>query len=162
MSIMWGKEVALAMWYLCVPCWGSVAPRARCNPLGTLPVVLRCALPSCRRWDQGGHHDKLEIAMNAEPLRRTFGDLMPSEPATGLTFTPLYQVEHLLKVSGSVAQDANKVWAEMWSELKQMTTGGGLVVPEAKQGFVPACGWPEFLEKFWLLKHYLDSIQRIC
>ncbi len=100
--------------------------------------------------------------MNADPLRRTFGDSMPSEPPIVRPFTPLYQVEHLLKVSGSVAQDANKVWAEMWSELKQMTTSGGLVVPEAKQGFVPACGWPEFLEKFWLLKHYLDSIQRIC
>ena len=100
--------------------------------------------------------------MNAEPLRRTFGNLMPGEPPTTVPFTPLYQVVHLLKVSGSVAQDANKVWAEMWSEFKQMTTGGGLVGPEAKEGFVPACGWPEFLEKFWLLKHYLDSIQRIC
>lgn len=100
--------------------------------------------------------------MNAQPLRRTFGDPTPSESPTVLPFTPLYQLEHLLKVSGSVAQDANKVWAEMWSELKQITTGGGLVVPEASRGFVPACGWPEFLEKFWLLKHYLDSIQRIC
>ena len=100
--------------------------------------------------------------MNAGPLRRTFGDRMPSEPPTVVPFTPLYRVEHLLKVSGSVAQDANKVWAEMWGELKQIATGGGLVVPEAKRGFVPACGWPEFLEKFWLLKHYLDSIQRIC
>ena len=79
-----------------------------------------------------------------------------------LPFTPLRELEHLLKVSGSVSQDANKVWAEMWGELKQMVTGGGMVVPEARAGFVPSCGWPEFLEKFWLLKHYLDSIQRIC
>ena len=105
--------------------------------------------------------------MTAEPQRRIhaeqriYGEQMPSEQPTVLPFTPLFQLEHLLKVSGSVAQDANKVWAEIWSELKQMTAGG-VVVPEARKGFVPACGWPEFLEKFWLLKHYLDSIQRIC
>ncbi len=100
--------------------------------------------------------------MTAEPHRRIHGDELSDEQTTVLPFTPLYQLEHLLKVSESVAQDANKVWAEMWSELKQITTGGGMIGPEARQGFVPACGWPEFLEKFWLLKHYLDSIQRIC
>jgi hypothetical protein len=100
--------------------------------------------------------------MNAEPGRRLFGERVSSERPTVLPFTPMYQLEHLLKVSGSVAQDANKVWAEMWNELKQIATGGGMIGPEAKEGFVPGCGWPEFLEKFWLLKHYLDSIQRIC
>lgn len=100
--------------------------------------------------------------MNAESRRRLFGEPVTSERPTVLPFTPVHQLEHLLKVSGSVAQDANQVWAEMWNEFKQIATGGGMIGPEAKQGFVPACGWPEFLEKFWLLKHYLDSIQRIC
>jgi hypothetical protein len=100
--------------------------------------------------------------MAGDPQRRIYGEQMPDGLPSVVPFTPLYQLEHLLKVSGSVTQDANKVWAEIWSELKQVATGDGLVVPEAKQGFVPTCGWPEFLEKFWLLKHYLDSIQRIC
>jgi len=88
-------------------------------------------------------------------------EMMQDQPSI-LPFTPLKELEHLLKVSGSVCEDANKVWAEMWGELKEMATGSGMVVPEAGDGFVPSCGWPEFLEKFWLLKHYLDSIQRIC
>lgn len=108
------------------------------------------------------HRNDWEVAMAAGPQRRIDGEQSPDERPAVVPFTPLYQLEHLLKVSGSVAQDANKVWAEIWGELKQMTTGGGMVVPDAKQGFVPACGWPEFMEKFWLLKHYLDSIQRIC
>jgi hypothetical protein len=37
-----------------------------------------------------------------------------------------------------------------------------MVTAEMQKGFVPACGWPEFLEKMWLLKHYLDSVGRIC
>ncbi len=79
-----------------------------------------------------------------------------------LPFTPMVQLEHLLKVAGAVTQDANKVWAEIWAEMKRFTTPGGMVVPDGENGFVPSCGWPEFLEKFWLLKHYLDSVQRIC
>lgn len=76
--------------------------------------------------------------------------------------TPLVELDHLLKVAGSVSQDANEVWTEMWGEFRRLVTGNGAVIPEAAEQFVPACGWPEFLEKFWLLKHYLDSIQRIC
>jgi hypothetical protein len=106
--------------------------------------------------------DDLEVAMTAEPQRRAYSAGIPKEEPTVLPFTPLFELEHLLKVSSSVAQDANQVWAEIWAELRRITTGNGMISPEAKDGFVPACGWPEFLEKFWLLKHYLDSIQRIC
>ena len=76
--------------------------------------------------------------------------------------TPLAELEHLLKVAGSVAQDANKVWAEIWEELRDCAGTGGSSGPQDDNGFVPSCGWTEFLEKFWELKHYLDSIQRIC
>ncbi len=100
--------------------------------------------------------------MTPELRRRTAtAPDVPELPAV-IPVTALTQLDHLLKVAGSISQDANKTWAEIWSELKRLTTSGGLIVPEAAQGFVPECGWPEFLEKFWLLKHYLDSIQRIC
>lgn len=82
--------------------------------------------------------------------------------AKALSVTPLVELEHLLKVAGSVSQDANKAWADVWAELKTCTTGGGMITPEAEKGFVPQCGWPEFLEKFWAIKFYLDSMQRIC
>lgn len=72
------------------------------------------------------------------------------------------QTEHLLKVAASVTQDANGVWAEIWGQFKEHVTPGGMVMPQMEKGFVPACGWAEFLEKFWLLKHYLDSIDRLC
>ncbi len=96
-------------------------------------------------------------------LRRRFATTPEArESPSVIPVTALTQLDHLLKVASSISQDANKTWAEIWGELKRLTTGGGLIVPEAAQGFVPECGWPEFLEKFWLLKHYLDSIQRIC
>ncbi len=100
--------------------------------------------------------------MTPELRRRTLAAPGMNEPPSVVPVTALTQLDHLLKVAGSISQDANKTWAEIWGELRRLTTGGGLIVSEAGKGFVPECGWPEFLEKFWLLKHYLDSIQRIC
>jgi len=65
-------------------------------------------------------------------------------------------------VVGSVNDSALNVWAELWKELQGSVTPGGLVAPEMEEGFKPSCGWPEFLEKFWLLKHYLDYTRRFC
>ncbi len=97
---------------------------------------------------------------------------MVAEPDRDFSFLPrptacstaptASQLEHLLKVAASVTRDAMGTWADMWSELKPHVTPGGVVCPEMEKGFVPACGWAEFLEKYWLLKHYLDSIDRIC
>lgn len=103
-----------------------------------------------------------EVAMTAEPRRKPYVVQAPAQQPTVLPFTPLVELDHLLKVAGSVSQDANQIWAEMWGEFRRIVTSSGMIIPEAAEGFVPACGWPEFLEKFWLLKHYLDSIQRIC
>lgn len=72
------------------------------------------------------------------------------------------QMQHLLKVAASVTRDANKTWAEIWSELKPHISPGGVISPTLEKGFVPSCGWAEFVERLWLLKHYLDSIDRIC
>jgi hypothetical protein len=98
----------------------------------------------------------MEQRKKKQPIRAS------NDGPTILPFTPMVELEHLLKVAGAVTQDANKVWAEIWAEFKRIVTSGGMIVPEAKAGFVPTCGWPEFLEKLWLLKHYLDSVQRIC
>ena len=100
--------------------------------------------------------------MAVEPRKRPHASRAMREDPAASPLTSLVQLDHLLKVAGSVSQDANKVWAEIWGELKRLTAGGDTIVPEAEAGFVPECGWPEFLEKVWLLKHYLDSIQRIC
>ncbi|HUT52676.1 MAG TPA: hypothetical protein VM658_04740 [bacterium] len=37
----------------------------------------------------------------------------------------------------------------------------GPVTGEARKGFKPECGWPEFLERTWLLEHHLDHLKRI-
>ena len=90
---------------------------------------------------------------------------MVSEPDGSLKLVPArlpVRAEHLLKVAESVSKDAVRAWADLWAQFKPHVTPGGTVLPEMQKGFVPACGWEEFLEKLWLLKHYIDSIQRVC
>lgn len=70
--------------------------------------------------------------------------------------------DHLLKVAGSVNRDALDVWAQLWGEFKPHMTSSGALLPTMEKGFVPACGWPEFMERVCLLKHYLDSVSRVC
>ncbi len=70
--------------------------------------------------------------------------------------------DHLLKVVASINRDATETWAQLWGEFKPHVTSSGAVLPSMEKGFVPACGWTEFMERLWLLKHYLDSIARVC
>ena len=71
-------------------------------------------------------------------------------------------LKNLRYVVAAVNDDALKVWSDLWEELRRNVTPGGMVLPEMNKGFVPSGGWPEFLEKFWLLKHYLDCTHRLC
>ena len=65
-------------------------------------------------------------------------------------------------VVAAVNDDALTIWADLWKELQEGVTPGGIVLPQMSKGFTPSCGWPEFLEKFQLLKHYLDYTHRFC
>lgn len=76
--------------------------------------------------------------------------------------SPERAVKNLRYVMGSVNDDALRAWSDLWEQLKTGVTPAGVVVPEMQEGFEPACGWAEFLEKFWLLKHYLDYMHRFC
>ena len=72
------------------------------------------------------------------------------------------KLRHFRNVTSSVLQDSLDTWADIWNEMEDSVTSGHLVSPDVKEGFTPNCGWPEFLEKFWLLKHYLDYAKRYC
>ena len=98
-------------------------------------------------------------------MRNTF-QLPEEERLKGVLNTKDRSAENALKnfryVVAGVNGDAQKVWADLWNELQEGVTPGGIVLPKMSEGFTPAGGWPEFLEKMWLLKHYLDYIHRFC
>ncbi len=71
-------------------------------------------------------------------------------------------LKNLKYVVSAVDADALKTWNDLWDELKNVATISGMIIPEMEQGFCPTCGWADFLEKFWLLKHYLDYINHLC
>jgi hypothetical protein len=59
-------------------------------------------------------------------------------------------------------EDALKTWDELWDQFKRGATPAGPVPVDLEHGFLPACGWAEFLEKFWLLRHCIENIHRLC
>ena len=84
--------------------------------------------------------------------------------------SPEVELKHFQNVVGNVTQDALNVWDEIWGELQHATHSGVMIVPEAAEdppgsdgqscepAFKPSCGWPQFMEKMWLLRHYLDFL----
>jgi hypothetical protein len=83
-----------------------------------------------------------------------------NEHTLAQTPLPVTELRHFKNIVSNVTQDALNVWAELWGELEGRVVSGITVLPEAKNGFNPSCGWPEFLEKMQLLKHYLDFVGR--
>lgn len=69
---------------------------------------------------------------------------------------------HFQNVTSCVLKDALNAWADIWQELDCVAAHGCMVSAEYEAGFKPQCGWPEFLEKMWLLKHHLDYAKRFC
>jgi hypothetical protein len=77
--------------------------------------------------------------------------------------SPEIRLQRLKDIVGVMMRDALKTWTDIWEELQDsVVTRGGFVLPEAEKGFKPKCGWPEFLEKLWLLNHQLDFTKRLC
>lgn len=72
------------------------------------------------------------------------------------------RLKHLRNVSGSLLQDSLDIWGDIWDQMQGSLTHGVMVVPDMEKDFEPECGWPEFLEKLWLLRHYLDHAKRFC
>jgi hypothetical protein len=70
------------------------------------------------------------------------------------------ELEDFKTVTNSLVQDALTVWADLWAELEGRVEPNGTIHKTNNQ-FEPSFGWTEFLEKMWVLKHYLDFVKRL-
>lgn len=75
---------------------------------------------------------------------------------------PEIQLRHFRNVNASLLQDALDTWGDIWDQMQGSLTHGFMIDPEVEKNFEPECGWPEFLEKMWVLRHYLDHARRLC
>lgn len=70
------------------------------------------------------------------------------------------ELQDFKHVTNNLVQDALTVWADLWAELEGQVEPDGSKDTKDK-AFEPSCGWNEFLEKMWVLKHYLDFVKRL-
>jgi hypothetical protein len=73
---------------------------------------------------------------------------------------PQVELSHVRTVTSGVVQDALNVWADIWGELEGAVVSGTAIDSEAQERFQPSCGWPEFLEKMWVLRGHLEFMAR--
>ncbi len=74
------------------------------------------------------------------------------------------ELQDFKNVTNNLVQDALTVWADLWAELEGRVEPDGTTCganSKANGKFEPSCGWTEFLEKMWVLKHYLDFVKRL-
>ncbi|MFA5183327.1 MAG: hypothetical protein WC405_18590 [Syntrophales bacterium] len=77
-------------------------------------------------------------------------------------FSPEEDLENFRKIIQSLMADAQLTWAEIWDSLMGVVTDGSGILSDVQKGPKPKCGWAEYLEKLWLLKHYLDYTRRFA
>lgn len=81
------------------------------------------------------------------------GQVVSQRPSSAM------ELQDFKNVTNNLIQDALGVWADLWAELDgRIETNGNGHKPNT---FNPSCGWTEFLEKMWVLKHYLDFVKRL-
>jgi hypothetical protein len=88
--------------------------------------------------------------------------LVPTAEDSRQQASPDEMLRHFRNVTRSMLEDSLRIWADLYAEFDGRVTYGSMITADAKKGFKPACGWPEFLEKMRRLEHYLDHARRIC
>ena len=82
------------------------------------------------------------------------------------------ELRNFKNINNSLIQDALNVWSDLWAELDSsqhslatdhadFAVPDKMMRPEIVDGFEPSCGWPEFLEKMWVLRNHLDFAKRL-
>ena len=84
---------------------------------------------------------------------------MASEVTASQRFFAAEDLQEFKQATGRVMQDAINVWDELWAEFESQKLAEGETAATA--GFVPSCGWPEFLQKMWVLRNHLNFVKRI-
>lgn len=73
------------------------------------------------------------------------------------------RMRHFQGVAASVMEEAQKLWLELWEELQDPRTPEEIIDgAPVSEGFPPVGGRPEFMEKLYLLGHYIDYTRRLC
>jgi hypothetical protein len=71
------------------------------------------------------------------------------------------ELQDFKNVTNNLMQDALNVWADLWAELETKVGQNINIVTKSGDGLEPSCGWKEFLEKMWVLRHYLEFNERL-
>ncbi|MBN2374776.1 MAG: hypothetical protein JXD22_00125 [Sedimentisphaerales bacterium] len=93
--------------------------------------------------------------MTSEKMKEESLDNATAEISSGM------ELQEFKKITNQVMQDALVVWAQLWGELESRVPSEGKELSRANEKGEPSCEWSDFIEKMWLLRHYLDFTKRL-
>jgi hypothetical protein len=70
------------------------------------------------------------------------------------------ELQEFKNVTNQVMQDALHVWAQLWGELESRVPSEGRELSRVAYD-ASSREWSDFIEKMWLLRHYLDFTKRL-
>jgi hypothetical protein len=73
------------------------------------------------------------------------------------------RMRHFRAVAASLLSDALGLWDGIWQACEDPRTADEILegAPEPRER-IPACGWNEFREMLYALRHHLDHAKRLC
>ena len=71
------------------------------------------------------------------------------------------ELQEFKNITNQVMQDALYVWAQLWGELESRVPSEGKESARVKVTDGTSNEWSDFIEKMWLLRHYLDFTKRL-
>jgi hypothetical protein len=103
----------------------------------------------------GVHPGKEALAMAAVQCKGESLDNSPAGVSSG------GDLQEFKNITNRMMQDALQVWAQLWGELESRVPSEGRELPSAAEKGTSSYEWSEFIEKMWLLRHYLDFTKRL-
>jgi hypothetical protein len=114
-------------------------------------------------WVQKGSTKRItvlgEVPMSGTPKDQVgeteHKHITPQRPLSEMELRDFKNVIH------NLMQDALTVWADAWAELDGRLPSDGKGPVASNQRLEPSCGWSEYFEKMWVLRHYLDFTRKL-
>lgn len=75
--------------------------------------------------------------------------------------SPGGELQEFKNITNQIMQDALHVWAQLWGELESRVPSEDGKMPCGAGKEISSWEWSDFIEKMWLLRHYLDFTKRL-
>jgi hypothetical protein len=106
----------------------------------------------------GIDQSKEKLTVAADKFRDESDESLDNAPSEVFSEIDLQKFKN---ITNQIMQDALHVWAQLWGELESRVPSEDRKSSCVAEKGMSSSEWTEFIEKMWLLRHYLDFTKRL-